>query len=134
MRHISVGSPTLLRSDKVADENLRDTAQKLKIVENTLAEYVTTVRNTKDNVKELDKARQDTNKKKKEKDIEKGYEKEGKLIEKVNSNLAEIQRLNEKLKTDVKILYGSGALGDSGDSSGNKILKSEFTREMTVQD
>ena len=130
-KHIELKRLTRLKSDKVANDKLRELSKNLKDLESTLAKFANVVREGKDIAKELDKARQDTDKKTKDKDKAKGYEKEGKLVEKMNLNLAKINQLDMEFSHNSIKVYTSKALKVIGDPiTGDKLLIDDFTRKL----
>ena len=130
-KHIELKRLTRLKTDKVADEKLKDLSKRLKELERTLAKFTNVVREGKDIAKELDKARQDTDKKTKDKDRAKGYEKEGKLVEKMNLNLAETDQLYKDSVQNLADLYTkSEALKNNDDPTKGKVLIDDFTRKL----
>lgn len=130
-KHIELKRLTRLKSDKVNDEKLRGLSKNLRDLESTLAKFTNVVREGKDIAKELDKARQDTDKKTKDKDRAKGYEKEGKLVEKMNLNLAETDQLYKDSVQNLADLYTkSEALKNNDDPTKGKVLIDDFTRKL----
>lgn len=132
--HFSTKRPTRLKTDKVTDEKLKELSKNLKDLESTLSKFANVVRDGKDIAKELDKARQDTDKKTKDKDKAKGYEKEGKLVEKMNLNLAEINQLDGEFADNIANFYSNEALKVIGDPTINKkVLIDDFTRKLETK-
>lgn len=130
-KHIELKRLTRLKSDKVNDEKLKGLSKNLRDLESTLAKFTNVVREGKDIAKELDKARQDTDKKTKDKDRAKGYEKEGKLVEKMNLNLAETDQLYKDSVQNLADLYTkSEALKNNDDPTKGKVLIDDFTRKL----
>lgn len=130
-KHIELKRLTRLKSEKVANEKLKGLSKNLRDLESTLAKFTNVVREGKDIAKELDKARQDTDKKTKDKDRAKGYEKEGKLVEKMNLNLAETDQLYKDSVQNLADLYTkSEALKNNDDPTKGKVLIDDFTRKL----
>lgn len=130
-KHIELKRLTRLKSEKVANEKLKGLSKNLRDLESTLAKFTNVVREGKDIAKELDKARQDTDKKTKDKDKAKGYEKEGKLVEKMNLNLARINQLDLEFSNNMMDFYDNNALKVIGDKiTGDKLLIDDFTRKL----
>ncbi len=98
--HFSAKRLTSLKTANVNNEKLWEFTEKFKSLEDLGEKFTEKARDIKKDLKELDKLRQDNNRKKyKNKDKEKDYEKEHKLISKINSELAKVDVL-ENQRTD----------------------------------
>ncbi len=95
--HFSAKRLTELKTANVKRDDLLAITEKFKSLEDLGEKCTEKARNIKKNLKELDKLRQDNNRKRdKNKDEEKDYEKEHKLISKINSDLVEISDLDDQ--------------------------------------
>lgn len=128
--HIDLKRLTRLKVDKMDDAELKKLGQELKAAEAASAELATAVRDGKVISKKLDEARKSTDGKKKDKDKASGYEKEGKLVDEMNSKLAEIHADSGKVTKAMDAVYNSAALKDNPDATkGGKVLQDRYTRK-----